>query len=198
MCLIRHLRLICRLSSTLVLGGLWKTAGVKSSATEEKERKKGEREKEKSQWFEVFCQKQKQCAVVEGACWRSIPYICNRFLYACLMGDWVIGALINIVGSVAINFGTNLLKLGHDQVDITCLWVMLLVLIICMLQCDGQGKHAAALVQPKGTNEGGNTWSKSFFFTKRKKHWTLVICFLFTSWPLADSSTAFMRKCCIY
>ncbi|XP_062223214.1 probable magnesium transporter NIPA8 isoform X1 [Phragmites australis] len=31
------------------------------------------------------------------------------------MGDWVIGALINIVGSVAINFGTNLLKLGHDQ-----------------------------------------------------------------------------------
>jgi magnesium transporter len=37
------------------------------------------------------------------------------------MGDWVIGALINIVGSVAINFGTNLLKLGHDQVDITYL-----------------------------------------------------------------------------
>ncbi|OEL28186.1 putative magnesium transporter NIPA8 [Dichanthelium oligosanthes] len=37
------------------------------------------------------------------------------------MGDWVIGALINIVGSVAINFGTNLLKLGHDQVDITCI-----------------------------------------------------------------------------
>jgi drug/metabolite transporter (DMT)-like permease len=31
------------------------------------------------------------------------------------MGDWVIGALINFVGSVAINFGTNLLKLGHDQ-----------------------------------------------------------------------------------
>jgi len=31
------------------------------------------------------------------------------------MGDWIIGALINIVGSVAINFGTNLLKLGHDQ-----------------------------------------------------------------------------------
>jgi hypothetical protein len=37
------------------------------------------------------------------------------------MGDWVIGALINIVGSVAINFGTNLLKLGHDQVSITYL-----------------------------------------------------------------------------
>ncbi|AQK52785.1 putative magnesium transporter NIPA8 [Zea mays] len=31
------------------------------------------------------------------------------------MGDWIIGALINIVGSVGINFGTNLLKLGHDQ-----------------------------------------------------------------------------------
>ncbi|XP_044951027.1 probable magnesium transporter NIPA8 isoform X3 [Hordeum vulgare subsp. vulgare] len=31
------------------------------------------------------------------------------------MADWIIGALINIVGSVAINFGTNLLKLGHDQ-----------------------------------------------------------------------------------
>ncbi|KAL6843422.1 hypothetical protein ACP4OV_026744 [Aristida adscensionis] len=31
------------------------------------------------------------------------------------MGDWVIGALINIVGSITINFGTNLLKLGHDQ-----------------------------------------------------------------------------------
>ncbi|XP_010929508.1 probable magnesium transporter NIPA8 [Elaeis guineensis] len=31
------------------------------------------------------------------------------------MGEWVIGALINIVGSIAINFGTNLLKLGHDQ-----------------------------------------------------------------------------------
>lgn len=37
------------------------------------------------------------------------------------MGDWVIGALINIVGSVAINFGTNLLKLGHDQVHMTSL-----------------------------------------------------------------------------
>lgn len=32
------------------------------------------------------------------------------------MGEWVIGAFINIVGSIAINFGTNLLKLGHDEV----------------------------------------------------------------------------------
>lgn len=32
------------------------------------------------------------------------------------MEDWIIGALINIIGSIAINFGTNLLKLGHDQV----------------------------------------------------------------------------------
>ncbi|RWW27289.1 hypothetical protein BHE74_00011687 [Ensete ventricosum] len=31
------------------------------------------------------------------------------------MGEWVIGAFINIIGSIAINFGTNLLKLGHDQ-----------------------------------------------------------------------------------
>lgn len=31
------------------------------------------------------------------------------------MGEWVIGAFINIIGSIAINFGTNLLKLGHEQ-----------------------------------------------------------------------------------
>ncbi|XP_071734919.1 probable magnesium transporter NIPA8 [Rutidosis leptorrhynchoides] len=31
------------------------------------------------------------------------------------MGDWVIGAFINLFGSIAINFGTNLLKLGHDE-----------------------------------------------------------------------------------
>ncbi|XP_009593044.1 putative magnesium transporter NIPA8 isoform X1 [Nicotiana tabacum] len=31
------------------------------------------------------------------------------------MGEWVIGAVINLFGSVAINFGTNLLKLGHDE-----------------------------------------------------------------------------------
>ncbi|KAG5627386.1 hypothetical protein H5410_012604 [Solanum commersonii] len=31
------------------------------------------------------------------------------------MGDWVIGALINLLGSVFINFGTNLLKLAHDE-----------------------------------------------------------------------------------
>ncbi|KAL3696097.1 hypothetical protein R1sor_010173 [Riccia sorocarpa] len=31
------------------------------------------------------------------------------------MGDWVTGAAINIIGSVGINFGTNLLKLGHNQ-----------------------------------------------------------------------------------
>ncbi|XAR52066.1 hypothetical protein NMG60_11006919 [Bertholletia excelsa] len=33
----------------------------------------------------------------------------------CSMGEWVIGAFINLVGSIAINFGTNLLKLGHDE-----------------------------------------------------------------------------------
>ncbi|KAH0660035.1 hypothetical protein KY290_029586 [Solanum tuberosum] len=32
------------------------------------------------------------------------------------MGEWVIGAVINLFGSIAINFGTNLLKLGHDEV----------------------------------------------------------------------------------
>ncbi|XP_047310187.1 probable magnesium transporter NIPA8 [Impatiens glandulifera] len=31
------------------------------------------------------------------------------------MGEWVIGAIINVFGSIAINFGTNLLKLGHDE-----------------------------------------------------------------------------------
>ncbi|KAI5651028.1 hypothetical protein M9H77_37033 [Catharanthus roseus] len=31
------------------------------------------------------------------------------------MGQWVIGAIINLFGSIAINFGTNLLKLGHDE-----------------------------------------------------------------------------------
>ncbi|KAK4774546.1 hypothetical protein SAY86_009481 [Trapa natans] len=31
------------------------------------------------------------------------------------MGDWIIGALINLIGSIAINFGTNLLKLGHNE-----------------------------------------------------------------------------------
>nr|GMC55624.1 probable magnesium transporter NIPA8 isoform X1 [Ipomoea batatas] len=31
------------------------------------------------------------------------------------MGEWVIGAFINLLGSIIINFGTNLLKLGHDQ-----------------------------------------------------------------------------------
>ncbi|MCD9643793.1 hypothetical protein HAX54_031492 [Datura stramonium] len=31
------------------------------------------------------------------------------------MGEWVIGAVINLFGSIAINFGTNLLKLGHDE-----------------------------------------------------------------------------------
>jgi hypothetical protein len=32
------------------------------------------------------------------------------------MGEWITGAAINVVGSVSINFGTNLLKLGHNQV----------------------------------------------------------------------------------
>ncbi|KAJ8752415.1 hypothetical protein K2173_004051 [Erythroxylum novogranatense] len=31
------------------------------------------------------------------------------------MGEWVIGAFINLIGSIAINFGTNLLKLGHTE-----------------------------------------------------------------------------------
>ncbi|PKA59723.1 hypothetical protein AXF42_Ash011847 [Apostasia shenzhenica] len=31
------------------------------------------------------------------------------------MDQWVFGAIINLVGSITINFGTNLLKLGHDQ-----------------------------------------------------------------------------------
>ncbi|GAB2284024.1 hypothetical protein Dimus_018507 [Dionaea muscipula] len=31
------------------------------------------------------------------------------------MGEWVVGAFINLFGSIAINFGTNLLKLGHTE-----------------------------------------------------------------------------------
>ncbi|GMH24430.1 hypothetical protein Nepgr_026273 [Nepenthes gracilis] len=31
------------------------------------------------------------------------------------MGEWVTGAFINLFGSIAINFGTNLLKLGHTE-----------------------------------------------------------------------------------
>ncbi|GAB4847390.1 hypothetical protein Ancab_026448 [Ancistrocladus abbreviatus] len=31
------------------------------------------------------------------------------------MGQWLIGAFINLFGSIAINFGTNLLKLGHTE-----------------------------------------------------------------------------------
>ncbi|KAM7509345.1 hypothetical protein LguiA_019798 [Lonicera macranthoides] len=31
------------------------------------------------------------------------------------MGEWVIGAFVNFFGSIAINYGTNLLKLGHDE-----------------------------------------------------------------------------------
>jgi hypothetical protein len=35
------------------------------------------------------------------------------------MGEWMTGAAINVVGSISINFGTNLLKLGHNQVALT-------------------------------------------------------------------------------
>ncbi|OAY37079.1 hypothetical protein MANES_11G073500v8 [Manihot esculenta] len=31
------------------------------------------------------------------------------------MREWIIGAFINLLGSIAINFGTNLLKLGHTE-----------------------------------------------------------------------------------
>ncbi|KAL1352524.1 hypothetical protein HN51_016518 [Arachis hypogaea] len=31
------------------------------------------------------------------------------------MGKWIVGAFINLFGSLAINFGTNLLKLGHNE-----------------------------------------------------------------------------------
>ncbi|QCD94139.1 probable magnesium transporter NIPA8 [Vigna unguiculata] len=31
------------------------------------------------------------------------------------MGEWIVGAFINLFGSIAINFGTNLLKLGHNE-----------------------------------------------------------------------------------
>ncbi|KAK6118745.1 hypothetical protein DH2020_047512 [Rehmannia glutinosa] len=45
------------------------------------------------------------------------------------MGEWVIGAFINLFGSIAINFGTNLLKLGLDEVNTSCnipdLWCLI-------------------------------------------------------------------------
>ncbi|KAJ1388822.1 putative magnesium transporter NIPA8 isoform X2 [Sesbania bispinosa] len=31
------------------------------------------------------------------------------------MGEWIVGAFINLFGSIAINFGTNLLKSGHNE-----------------------------------------------------------------------------------
>ena len=31
--------------------------------------------------------------------------------------EWAIGVIINICGSVAINFGTNLMKLSHNDKD---------------------------------------------------------------------------------
>eukprot|EP00246_Nothoceros_aenigmaticus_P017867 TRINITY_DN9033_c0_g1_i1.p1 TRINITY_DN9033_c0_g1~~TRINITY_DN9033_c0_g1_i1.p1 ORF type:complete len:425 (+),score=54.09 TRINITY_DN9033_c0_g1_i1:380-1654(+) len=33
------------------------------------------------------------------------------------MGEWIVGAVTNVVGSIAINLGTNLLKLGHNERD---------------------------------------------------------------------------------
>ncbi|KAG5079312.1 hypothetical protein JHK86_003377 [Glycine max] len=33
------------------------------------------------------------------------------------MGEWIVGAFINLFGSIAINFGTNLLKLGHNEIS---------------------------------------------------------------------------------
>ncbi|CAN6823913.1 hypothetical protein Bca4012_048911 [Brassica carinata] len=50
------------------------------------------------------------------------------------MGDCVIGAFISIFESVAINFGTNLLKLRHNKVSI-CVWPYRLVsfVLMCLL-----------------------------------------------------------------
>lgn len=45
------------------------------------------------------------------------------------MGEWVIGAFINLFGSIAINFGTNLLKLGLDEVH----YAFQFVFINCLL-----------------------------------------------------------------
>ncbi|XP_024523439.1 probable magnesium transporter NIPA8 isoform X1 [Selaginella moellendorffii] len=36
------------------------------------------------------------------------------------MGEWIVGAAINILGSIGINLGTNLLKLGHNQREREC------------------------------------------------------------------------------
>nr|GEU89049.1 ABC transporter D family member 1 [Tanacetum cinerariifolium] len=43
---------------------------------------------------------------------RASASASSMFLF---MGKWVIRAFINLFGSIAINFKTNLLKLGHDE-----------------------------------------------------------------------------------
>lgn len=59
-----------------------------------------------------------QCHHIAAACGVSCPV--PRLLY---MGEWVVGAFINLIGSLAINFGTNLLKLGHNEVATSFLLV---------------------------------------------------------------------------
>lgn len=43
----------------------------------------------------------------------GVGFVVQHLLF---MGEWVVGAFINLFGSIAINFGTNLLKLGHNEV----------------------------------------------------------------------------------
>ncbi|KNC73943.1 hypothetical protein SARC_13498, partial [Sphaeroforma arctica JP610] len=31
---------------------------------------------------------------------------------------WIIGATVNVVGSLAINLGTNVIKLSHDKAEV--------------------------------------------------------------------------------
>lgn len=42
----------------------------------------------------------------------GVGFVVQHLLF---MGEWVVGAFINLFGSIAINFGTNLLKLGHNE-----------------------------------------------------------------------------------
>ena len=33
----------------------------------------------------------------------------------CALQGWIIGAVINVIGSIMINLGTNITKLGHNK-----------------------------------------------------------------------------------
>lgn len=60
------------------------------------------------------------------------------------MGEWITGAAINVVGSISINFGTNLLKLGHNQV--THIVSIIIAKLYCSSLCQLIVIHHPSLV----------------------------------------------------